>query len=412
MQTQTHTVLVHSNHSIHRIDLSLCCASGQSEVLGHGVHQTFANARPADAIYLAASSPKILRSNLWLVTADAWAGKLELDAEIVAQLDSEQLVHALALEAEYDSGFVGSETQLAFVSSANSIGEWGVTQVPNTTVSEIQNAAKQAGCHVSRIAALQANVFDPDQPISPETAIELAQNLLREHFGRKLHCPLLELEDTQRHRRFSRLCYAATTMLLLGAGLTAHRHMLQAVDGQAREVLARDNLSKQLDATHAQLSLQLTQAVEQRAKAEQDFANRQILIAKRQLRARKMQDKGDALVEFLDAMEAASNSAVWVAKFEYSYEASQLEANIAGLAISPFEATLFCNSLNTSLKRYNSRWHVSAESIQSEGGAVSFELKLEKQTSEEAHQPASAQSADIITRTKASPVDETGGGRA
>lgn len=377
MKTEFHTLLVQLPGSIHRIDMLVRCADNHVELAGLCTHQRHTNATPADAIRLARMLPKQRHRTVWLLTAEAWSGTIELEQDIVTQLDAKLLPPALALEAEYDSGFVGSDCQLAAEIAGSTGCIWLATQVPNQTVAKIQEEASAVGCHVSYITALPSELSAAEN--MDETAVEAAAlEFVRQQIGQSPCCPPVVLEDTLRNRRIVNVAYATTAAILLIVCIGLYQRVARKTADSASQLAELQTQVKRFDAMQSQLTQELDKREKNRSDAASENSRRQQLVANRRIKIAQLQDRGDAVSQLLDALQIASDDNVWVASLKYTCTVDSTKAEIAGLATTALQVTRFAASLNDALVRKNSQWEASVDSIAAENVVTSFKLSVVK----------------------------------
>lgn len=378
MKTGFHTLLIHLADSIHRIDMLICCADNKVEVTGVGIHQAHDQASLADAIGLANILPNPRQRTVWLLTAEAWSGRIELERDIVAQLDARLLLPSLALEAEYDSGFVGADSQLAIERVDGKTPEWLATQVPNQIVDEIRSQANQLGCHVSYINSLPGELEAADYP--DDQAIEEAVvAFAKSQIAPSLSFPPVIVENTLITRRNANRAYAtAAAIMMVACGGLYHRFH-QATVACAYQVAELGSRGQKLDAIHAQLANELREHEELRSQAENEARGRQEFVANRRTKTAQLLESGNTVPQLFDALQHAADDNVWVASLRYTCISDCPQTEIKGLATTPLQVTLFASTLADALNRRQAQWNVSVESIAAKDVATSFKLRIIKQ---------------------------------
>ena len=426
MFAPSHSLLINTGKVLARVDLAgkrrvrvanlWCCPSHDSmspvAVVTH-------------ALKLSPRRP----GRVWVLSADFWTEAVTLPADLSAMLSGDELIQALALEAEADSGHSAFESRTAALrieepnqTPAVGEGRWWVTQVSLSDLDSMSSALGDCGARLGGVAhPAAAQLIANQRPTTPAGKTQGTEAACQSvDFGSALgrdassleawrdSSPLMNLDCERDHDEARRAleqlalqwanCFSsrvspslvitatraplsqrqqvavgAALVLLTACGCAAmHWHTLRTIE-QSQNVVARlEEEQAAQDKTIAALKSSELRINQIRTDVSKAQMHRQKLERDLALAEATHAQQGLRWVALLDALSQSTENDCWLQRLE----SKPAQAVLSGLAIDNSAAHRFASALEYSLR--GSGWVVlPAETRLGAGDLVAFKIVLE-----------------------------------
>lgn len=364
-----HTVLLIYGETIARVDLS---ARGTVEVLRSAQMDRPSSGGWAASVQAAAGLQTVPCGRVWILSDEFWSGPVSLSAEVLAAVPDGQLAQALALEAEFDSGYNPFDSQLAYVAVASQetdASTWRVLQVESALIATLQDAVSQLRGRLAGLAAVHDAIpetsTDSGQRVGADPS-RLAQQWLSSVLDDEKRMPVIRLAaptlSEHQQTRYGLLAAAAALTL---CWLTYSRTQSTIADLQSAVT--------QIETRQDQFNRQLRQN-ELLAKRAQELAQQnEFQLEAQQQRLVWRQHQRDELrrwpLELLQALASTASQDHWLQEIELS----DSKVSLRGIALTPMAVMTLAQRLEAA---GGGHWTVPHHEIASSdaNGLVQFTL--------------------------------------
>jgi hypothetical protein len=316
---------------------------------------------------------------VWVLTDEAWSGRITLSKAIVNAIDPSAIEQTLALEAEQESGISPFDSRLSFVrlSENDDATTWWVTHVEKSLWDDVESSVALSAGQLAGLTAITLSSDDSLPTADPEREAEsvadesFAVSWLSDHLSDRISIPVItKSEHTHIDREPSQGRLIAAALILA---------ICFCVDwyGSARVSQASFALS-QLSAEETELLGMLKRAkadAQHVSQAKLTVEARRAADVQRQIRVQASQSQRIAQrqrpIELLDSLAVTANATHWITHIEMTPERFTLH----GLAVNSEAVTKLSQAIEAELGHRH--WRVEPAQMSSNlENLIEFELVL------------------------------------
>lgn len=400
MFNHNHTILLITRQVLARIDLS-----GRKRLSAQQIWTAagsdYDNLLPevSRAIKLGKRRP----GRVTIVSPEFWTGILSIPTDVVAIANEQEIVQALALEAEVESGLSAFDSRthairITEVEDRSDECQWCVSQIPMRHIQELSSTLRAFGTKLHSLAhpvVAQLGLSSQQSGQQPEKlAVENVQGRLdswREQLTLTVDeiqslasawavCmsqtpahPLLVLSELESGAAKSQPVALTATLALLSAGGCGFWHW-QTQKSLGMTTLAIEQFEKQQsqrEATEAALKSAEASVTQLRSEVQKNQATRQAAERQIQLAGAVHSLHNRRWLALVDALAESASENCWVQKLE----SSSVQTIVHGLALDNAAANGFAGRLEFALRGSGWRAAPAATSLTSHD-LVAFKIEL------------------------------------
>jgi len=385
----SHTLLLITRQVLARIDLAGKRRLGVQQIWTQPSrdYESLA-AEVARAIKLGPRRP----GRVTVLCPDFWTDVISVPADVAAIATEQEILTALALEAEVDSGLSAFDSRIGAMRLATDSRDdspWCVTQVANAQWRELSSLVRGAGSRLHGVAhplaanlgALESKSTDQthawirqwrepaeaDSETLAELASEWAACLLL-----KPRCPLLLIGDLQVPSTAQPLALSALLAILAACGCGFWNWQTQrGLLATAQAIAGLEKKSSQQDAADGALKAVETSLLQLRQEVEKAQALRQSTERQLQLAGATHTQQNLRWMALVDGLAQSASEECWIQKLE----STAVQTKVHGLALNNAAANSFAGRLEMALR--DSGWKTApAATGFSQHNLVAFSIVL------------------------------------
>ena len=392
MFTQSHTVLLITRQELARIDLTgrrrLCVKQFWTQPSCDYDSIVPAVSR---ALKLGTHRP----SRITVVSPDFWTDVLSVPADVAAIANENEIIQALAFDAEVDSGLSAFESQTSAFrmprqNEHNDDCPWCVTQVANTQLRELSSTLRATGARLHCIAHPVAAHLAVAECTSIDTIQELLcswrnQSALNDDELAKLaddwavcltrtpKFPLLMTGEPESASSAQPIALTASLALFAAGGCGSwHWHTQARLVATTQSIGRLEKQQSQHEATEAAIKHAEASATQLRQEVVHSQGNRLVTERQLQLASATHSQHNRRWLALIDALAESAEENCWVQKIE----SNSVQTVVHGLALDNAAANSFAGRLEQSLK--GSGWRTApAATAVSPHNLIAFKIVLQ-----------------------------------